>query len=111
LRNAAAAHVAQKSAAIVTSVPNPETGEHHMPSSLYLVICGTRDPYVAERDLKDMDREGTINDLARGEWGNVLTGERYRVSSIIEVGTDRDVTAEFEAAAKMQIDAYSAAAE
>jgi hypothetical protein len=82
-----------------------------MPSSLFLVICGTREPYVAERNLQDMDREGTINDLARGEWGNVLTGERYRVSSIIEVGTDRDVTAEFEAAAKMQIDAYSAAAE
>jgi hypothetical protein len=82
-----------------------------MPSQLYIVICGTRDPYVAERDLKDMGREETIKDLARGEWGNVLTGERLRVSSIIEVGSDRDVTDEFKAAALMQIDAYSTAAE
>jgi hypothetical protein len=84
-----------------------------MPNSIYLVICGTKEPYVAERDLKDMTREGTINDLARGEWGNVLTGERLRVSSIIEVGTDRDVTDEFTAAAIMQMDSerYLLAAE
>lgn len=82
-----------------------------MPSKIYLVICGTKEPYVAERDLKDMGREETIKDLARGEWGNVLTGERYRVSSIIEVGTDRDVTAEFTQAALMEMDAYSQAAE
>ena len=82
-----------------------------MPSQLYLVICGTKEPYVAERDLKDMGREETIKDLARGEWGNVLTGERYRVSSIIEVGTDRDVTEEFTQAALMEMDAYSQAAE
>jgi hypothetical protein len=73
-------------------------------SNLYLVICGTREPYVAERDLKDMGREETIRDLARGEWGNVLTGERYRVSSIIEIGSDRDVTDEFKAAALMQME-------
>ena len=80
-------------------------------NQIYLVICGTKEPYVAERDLKDMSREETIRDLARGEWGNVLTGHRCTVSSIIEVGTDRDVTAEFMAAALMQIDAYSNAAE
>jgi hypothetical protein len=82
-------------------------------TSIYLVICGTKEPYVAERDLKDMGREGTINDLARGEWGNVLTGERLRVSSIIEVGTDRDVTDEFTSAAIMQMDSerYLLAAE
>jgi hypothetical protein len=73
-------------------------------SNLYLVICGTREPYVAERDLKDMGREETIRDLARGEWGNVLTGERYRVSSIIEIGSDRDVTDEFKTAALMQME-------
>jgi hypothetical protein len=78
-------------------------------NQLYLVICGTREPYVAERDLKDMSREGTINDLARGEWGNLQTNERYRVSSIIEVGTDRDVTEEFETAALMQMEAMEAA--
>jgi hypothetical protein len=82
-----------------------------MSNSLFIVICGTREPYVAERDLKDMGREETINDLARGEWGNVLTGERLRVSSIIEMGTDRDVTKEFMDAAARQIDAYSTAAE
>jgi hypothetical protein len=70
-------------------------------SNLYLVICGTRDPYVAERDLKDMGREETIRDLARGEWGNILTGERVVLSSIIEIGSDRDVTDEFKAAALM----------
>jgi hypothetical protein len=73
-------------------------------TSIYLVICGTKEPYVAERDLKDMGREETIKDLARGEWGNVLTGERLRVSSIIEVGTDRDVTDEFKAAALLQME-------
>jgi hypothetical protein len=72
--------------------------------NLYLVICGNREPYVAERDLKDMGREETIRDLARGEWGNVLTGERYRVSSIIEIGSDRDVTDEFKTAALMQME-------
>jgi hypothetical protein len=82
-----------------------------MSNHLYIVICGTRDPYIAERDLQDSDREGTINDLARGEWGNVLTGERLRVSSIIEMGTDRDVTKEFMDAAARQIDAYATAAE
>ncbi len=80
-----------------------------MTSQIYIVICGTREPYVAERDLKDMSREGTINDLARGEWGNLQTNERYRVSSIIEVGTDRDVTEEFETAALMQMEAMEAA--
>jgi hypothetical protein len=78
---------------------------------LYIVICGTREPYVAERDLKDMGREETIKDIARGEWGNVLTGERLRISSIIEVGTDRDVTDEFTQAALHLMDAYSMAAE
>ena len=82
-----------------------------MASQIYLVICGTKEPYVAERDLKDMGREETIKDLARGEWGNVLTGERLRVSSVIEVGTDKDVTAEFIAAAIMHMDAYAEAAE
>jgi hypothetical protein len=70
-------------------------------SNLYLVICGKRNPYVAERDLQDMTREETIRDLARGEWGNILTGERVSLSSIIEIGSDKDVTDEFTAAALM----------
>jgi hypothetical protein len=70
-------------------------------TGLYLVICGSREPYVAERDLKDMSREETIRDLARGEWGNILTGDRVSLSSIIEIGTDKDVTEEFKAAALM----------
>lgn len=82
-----------------------------MSNSIFLVICGTKEPYVAERELVDMTREGTINDLARGEWGNLQTNERYRVSSIIEIGTDRDVTEEFEAAALRQMEACSIAAE
>ena len=73
-------------------------------TNLYLVICGNREPYVAERDLKDMGREETIRDLARGEWGNLMTGERVSLSSIIEVGSDRDVTDEFKAAALMQME-------
>jgi hypothetical protein len=70
-------------------------------SNLYLVICGHRQPYVAERYLQDMTREETIRDLARGEWGNILTGDRVSLSSIIEIGSDRDVTDEFKAAALM----------
>lgn len=77
-----------------------------MSSQLYLVICGARDPYVAERDLKDMGREETIRDLARGEWGDLMTGKRFNVSSIIEVGTDRDCTDEFKAAALLLMDSY-----
>lgn len=82
-----------------------------MSNPIYLVICGKHEPYVAERDLKDMGREETIKDLARGEWGHLITGHRFTVSSIIEVGTDRDVTDEFFSAALMQMDAYSMAAE
>jgi hypothetical protein len=70
-------------------------------SNLYLVICGSREPYVAERSLQDMTREETIRDLARGEWGNILTGDRVSLSSIIEIGSDKDVTDEFKAAALM----------
>ena len=76
-----------------------------MNNHLYVVICGGHEPYVAERNLADMTREETINDLAAGEWGDIL-GERFRVSSIIELGTDRDVTKEFIAAALMQSDSY-----
>lgn len=77
-----------------------------MTSPIYIVICGAREPYVAERNLKDMGREETIRDLARGEWGNLLTGERFTVSSIIEVGADKDVTDEFKTAALMLMDSY-----
>lgn len=77
-----------------------------MANSIYLVICGTREPYVAERDLKDMGREETIKSLAAGEWGNILTGERVSLSSIIEIGSDRDVTDEFKAAALLLMDSY-----
>ena len=72
-------------------------------TNLYLVICGRKDLYVAERDLADMTRERTISDLAAGEWGDI-NGDRFIVSSIIEIGTDRDVTKEFIAAAMMQMD-------
>jgi hypothetical protein len=76
-----------------------------MPNQIYIVFCGSREPYVAERDLKDMGREETINDLARGEWGDI-NGARFNISNIIELGTDRDVTDEFIAAARMQMDSY-----
>jgi hypothetical protein len=74
-----------------------------MTNSIYLVICGTREPYVAERDLADMTRERTIADLAAGEWGDLAT-ERCKVSSIIEVETGADRTNEFIAAALLQMD-------
>ena len=74
-------------------------------TNIYLVINGTREQYVAERNLSDMTRDRTIADLAAGEWGDI-NGDRFMVSSIIEVGTDRDVTDEFIAAARMQMDSY-----
>jgi hypothetical protein len=77
-----------------------------MSNRIYLVICGAREPYVAERDLKDMGREETIRDLARGEW---TYNGNCRVSSIIEVGTDKDVTDEFMAAAGMYLDSLTLA--
>ena len=67
-------------------------------SELFLVICGTFEPYVAERKLEDMGREETIRDIARGEWRNI--------SSVIEIGTDRDVTSEFLGAADYPADDY-----
>jgi hypothetical protein len=72
-------------------------------TNLYLVICGRKELYVPERDLQDMTREETINDLAAGEWGDI-NSDRFIVSAIIEIGTDRDVTKEFIAAALLQMD-------
>lgn len=74
-------------------------------SNIYLVICGTREPYVPERDISEMGREETIKSLAAGEWGDI-NGDRFTVSSIIEVGTDADKTAEFIEAAKLLMDSY-----
>ncbi len=71
-----------------------------MTSSLFLIICGRHEPYVAERNIKDMGREETIRELAAGEWG-AIDGSRFMVSSIIEFPTDRDVTDEFIDAARM----------
>jgi hypothetical protein len=65
---------------------------------MYIVICGTHEPYVAERKLEDMGREQTIKSIAAGEWRNI--------SSVIEIGTDRDVTSEFLAAADYPADDY-----
>lgn len=76
-----------------------------MSNSIYLIICGTREPYVAERDLKDMGREATIRDLAAGEWGDI-DSNRFRASSVIEVGTEADRTQEFIDAARMLKGSY-----
>jgi len=74
-------------------------------NNLYLVICGSKEPYVAERNLEDMTRERTISDLAAGEWGDI-NGERFMVSSIIEIDSGADRTDEFIAAAHLQMDSY-----
>jgi hypothetical protein len=74
-----------------------------MTNHLYIVFCGTKEIYVAERDLVDMTREETINDLAAGEWGDI-NGRRFMVSSIIELETGADRTEEFIAAARLQMD-------
>jgi hypothetical protein len=76
-----------------------------MSSQIYLVICGTREPYVPERDIKEMGREETIKSLAAGEWGDI-NGRRFMVSSIIEIDTGADRTKEFIEAAKHQMDSY-----
>jgi hypothetical protein len=72
-------------------------------SNLYLVIAGRKELYVPERDLADMTRERTIADLAAGEWGDI-NGDRFIVSSIIEIDTGADRTKEFIAAAMLQMD-------
>lgn len=73
-------------------------------TNVYIVICGTRDQYIAERDLERSTREATIADLAAGEWG-AIGGTRFMVSSIIELETGSDKTAEFIDAAKHQMEA------
>ncbi len=77
-----------------------------MNSQIYIVICGGREPYIAERDIEHSTRERTIADLAAGEWG-AIGGNRFMVSSIIELETGADRTDEFIEAAKYQMDAYS----
>lgn len=76
-----------------------------MTNQLYVVICGGREPYFAERDLEHSTRERTIADLAAGEWGSI-GGNRFMVSSIIELETGADRTKEFIEAAKHQMDSY-----
>ena len=73
-------------------------------SNIYVVFCGTKEIYVAERDLADMTRERTIADLAAGGWGDI-DGHRFMVSSIIELETGADRTDEFIEAAKHQMEA------
>lgn len=73
-------------------------------SNIYVVICGNRDQYIAERDLERSTREATIADLAAGEWG-AIGGSRFMVSSIIELETGADRTAEFIDLAKHQMEA------
>lgn len=75
-----------------------------MTNHLYVVICGGREPYFAERDLEHASRERTIADLAAGEWGDI-DGRRFMVSSIIELETGADRTDEFIDAAKHQMEA------
>lgn len=75
-----------------------------MTSQLYLVINGTREQYVAERNLSDMTRERTISDLAAGEWGDI-NGDRFMVSSIIEIDSGADRTQEFIDAALLLMEA------
>ena len=76
-----------------------------MANPIYIVICGHSEPYVAERNLADMGREETILQLSRGEW---TYNGRCSVSSIIEVGTDKDVTDEFMTAARLLKEADAA---
>jgi hypothetical protein len=74
-----------------------------MTNPIYVIICGGREPYIAERDLEHSTRERTIADLAAGEWGDI-DGRRFMVSSIIELETGADRTEEFIAAARLQMD-------
>jgi hypothetical protein len=73
-------------------------------TNIYIIICGGRDQYIAERDLERSTREATIADLAAGEWG-AIGGNRFMVSSIIELETGADRTQEFIDAAKHQMEA------
>lgn len=55
---------------------------------LYLVLCGQHiDEYAPERDVKDMDRAGTVRDIAEGQFENL--------TRVLEIGTGADVTADF----------------
>jgi hypothetical protein len=76
-----------------------------MTNPIYVIICGGREPYIAERDIEHSTRERTIADLAAGEWG-AIGGNRFMVSSIIELETGSDKTAEFIELAKHQMDSY-----
>jgi hypothetical protein len=54
---------------------------------LYLVLCGRKiDEYAPERDVKDMDRAGTIKDIADGQFENL--------TRVLEIGSGADVTAD-----------------
>jgi hypothetical protein len=75
-----------------------------MTNPIYVIICGGREPYIAERDIEHSTRERTVADLAAGEWG-AIDGNRFMVSSIIELETGADRTDEFIELAKHQMEA------
>lgn len=54
---------------------------------LYLVLCGQKiEEYAPERNVEDMDRAGTVKDIADGQFENL--------TRVLEVGTGADVTAD-----------------
>jgi hypothetical protein len=62
-----------------------------MPHPLYFIIQGHKiSPYVAERDVSDMDRATTIRQIAEGQFENL----RSVLELDLEKNTARDVTRE-----------------
>lgn len=49
----------------------------------YVVICGSMEPIIAERDIADCDWAGTVKDIAEGQFENL--------NMVLEIGTGRNV--------------------
>ena len=65
------------------------TGTEKTPQ--YLVICGSLEPYVVEREVKDCNWDRTVNQIGEMQFEGLR--------SVIEIGTGRDVTSAIVAAA------------
>lgn len=50
----------------------------------YIVICGSLEPYITERNVEDATWAATVRDVADGQF--------MRLTRVLELGTGRDVT-------------------
>jgi len=62
---------------------------------LYLVVCAhERGDYVAERDVSDLDRSTTVQDIRAGQFGEILHVIEFCIAERIVADVTEDVLRE-----------------